>query len=189
VLHELAADRQVVVFTHDDRLPDAVLRLGYAATVLRVERSPGSVVKIDTVEDAADRALRDATTLARDKDLDPRLAFRSVVGSCRAAVEARAVQRYRRDQQRKGVPVEAVDGVLGGLKGSIWDRVSLALEGDAVPDMKQRMDRRNLGREASLIGRLNSGGHEPRGGGREKAEDPLALIADTRDAIEKLFPR
>jgi predicted ATPase len=38
VLESAAADRQVVVFTHDDRLPEAVRRMGIDATVLEVTR-------------------------------------------------------------------------------------------------------------------------------------------------------
>ena len=38
VLEEAAATRQVVVFTYDDRLPEAVRRLGIDATILEVSR-------------------------------------------------------------------------------------------------------------------------------------------------------
>lgn len=38
VLADAAATRQVVVFTHDDRLPEAVRRLKLPATVLQVTR-------------------------------------------------------------------------------------------------------------------------------------------------------
>ncbi|WP_285507577.1 AAA family ATPase [Actinokineospora sp. NBRC 105648] len=46
VLDRLAAKRQVIVLTHDDRLPNAVRTLGINANVLRVEREPGSVVTV-----------------------------------------------------------------------------------------------------------------------------------------------
>lgn len=46
VLDEFARSRQVLVFTHDDRLPEAVRRLGIQARVLEVTRRPGSVVEI-----------------------------------------------------------------------------------------------------------------------------------------------
>lgn len=38
VLADTARTRQVIVFTHDDRLPEAVRRLGIPATVLSVTR-------------------------------------------------------------------------------------------------------------------------------------------------------
>ena len=46
VLETAARDRQVVVFTHDDRLPEAVRRLGIAATVIEVTRREGSAVEV-----------------------------------------------------------------------------------------------------------------------------------------------
>ncbi len=47
VLDELAATRQVVVFTHDNRLPAAVCRLDIDATSWEVHRRDGSVVTVD----------------------------------------------------------------------------------------------------------------------------------------------
>ncbi|MDQ4145717.1 MAG: AAA family ATPase, partial [Actinomycetota bacterium] len=46
VLEEAAIDRQVVVFTHDDRLAESVRRLGVPARVLEVTRAPGSAVEV-----------------------------------------------------------------------------------------------------------------------------------------------
>ncbi len=44
-LADAAESRQVVVFTHDGRLPDAIRRMGIEATVIEVTRKPGSVVE------------------------------------------------------------------------------------------------------------------------------------------------
>ena len=44
-LSTLTRDRQVVVFTHDDRLPASVRRMQLEATVIAVTRKPGSVVE------------------------------------------------------------------------------------------------------------------------------------------------
>lgn len=49
VLAETAVTRQVVVFTHDDRLPEAVRRLGLPATVLAVCREEKSRVAVRPV--------------------------------------------------------------------------------------------------------------------------------------------
>src|SRR6185436_12973213 len=46
VLQDTAGKRQVVVFTHDDRLPEATRRLGINATILEVTRREGSVVEV-----------------------------------------------------------------------------------------------------------------------------------------------
>ncbi|MFC7247611.1 AAA family ATPase [Catellatospora aurea] len=53
VLAELAGERQVVVFTHDSRLPDAVHRLEIDLQVLEVVRAEQSVVTVRVVLDPA----------------------------------------------------------------------------------------------------------------------------------------
>jgi energy-coupling factor transporter ATP-binding protein EcfA2 len=45
-LGETAQSRQVIVFTHDERLPEAVRRLGIKSTILSVTRRPRSVVEV-----------------------------------------------------------------------------------------------------------------------------------------------
>jgi hypothetical protein len=46
VLGAAARTRQVIVFTHDDRLPEAVRRLGTPPTVLSVTRRAQSIVNV-----------------------------------------------------------------------------------------------------------------------------------------------
>ena len=48
VLHRAARTRQLVVFTHDDRLPEAIRRLRLDATILRVDRRARSAVAVET---------------------------------------------------------------------------------------------------------------------------------------------
>jgi hypothetical protein len=60
LLSDIAVTRQVIVFTHDERLPDAVHRLGLQATVLKVERSEQSAVSVKRTSDAVSRALEEA---------------------------------------------------------------------------------------------------------------------------------
>ena len=45
---ETARTRQVIVFTHDERLPEAVRRLRIKSTILSVTRRPKSVVEVET---------------------------------------------------------------------------------------------------------------------------------------------
>lgn len=187
VLEGLAQQRQVVVFTHDDRLPDAVLRLGYDATIIRVERGHGSVVKAEASLGPADRAMRDATTLARDDDLDRDLAARAVAGCCRVAVEARALRKFRRDATERGVSVRQIDEQVEDAGSSLWNRVSLALEGQVVNNMRDRLSSKGgRGRQrADLIGRLNSGGHDK---SLRAMADPVRMLEDTRSLLAELLP-
>jgi hypothetical protein len=46
VLARAAATRQIVVFTHDDRLPDAIARLDIDATLVPIDRRPRSSVAV-----------------------------------------------------------------------------------------------------------------------------------------------
>jgi ABC-type lipoprotein export system ATPase subunit len=78
VLHQTSRDRQVIVFTHDDRLPEALRRLALPATVLEVCRGAGSVVSVRPVRDPASRALDDARALVLSTNLPPE-AVRRVV--------------------------------------------------------------------------------------------------------------
>ena len=52
VLHKAARTRQIVVFTHDDRLPEAIRRLRLDATLLHVDRRARSTVAVQTSRSA-----------------------------------------------------------------------------------------------------------------------------------------
>src|SRR5690606_2206423 len=65
VLADAAKARQVLVFTHDDRLPEAVRRLGLPATVLGVTRRVRSVVEVHESADPVLGYLDDARAVAK----------------------------------------------------------------------------------------------------------------------------
>jgi DNA repair exonuclease SbcCD ATPase subunit len=52
VLEAAGRDRQVLVFTHDERLPEAIRRLAIDATVIEVTRREGSIVETRRVQHA-----------------------------------------------------------------------------------------------------------------------------------------
>ena len=60
VLAAAATDRQVIVFTHDERLPEVARRLGLNATVFEVTRRSESVVEVRAVLDPVERYIDDA---------------------------------------------------------------------------------------------------------------------------------
>ena len=64
---KVAADRRVVVFTHDNRLTAAVRDLNVPATVLEGTRRPGSVRPCPPVPGPAGQALSDASALSADQ--------------------------------------------------------------------------------------------------------------------------
>ena len=102
VLGEVAIDRQVVVFTHDDRLPDAVRRLEVPATIVEVLRREGSLVELRKVQNPMRQYLDDAFSLVSTKDL-PKIARERVVPSlCRHSLEAACLDVVRRRRLIRG---------------------------------------------------------------------------------------
>lgn len=98
VLARIATDRQVVVFTHDPRLSDAVRRLEIDAVTLQVVRAEQSVVSVKPVLDPALRYLDDAWALARSTEVGVDVRTPVVAELCRSALEyacQRVVWRVR----------------------------------------------------------------------------------------------
>jgi len=111
VLDAAGKERQVVVFTHDDRLPEAVRRLGIAATVVEVARREGSIVETRAALDPVSRYLEDARAVVKDR-LPSDVARRVVPGLCRSALEAACMEAVRRRRIGRGEPHAAVEKTL-----------------------------------------------------------------------------
>jgi len=109
VLTGLAATHQVVVFSHDDRLPESLRRLQLAATVLEVIRSTRSRVTVRRLSDPVAAHLDDARSLERSADLPADLRGAAVAACCRSAVEAACLEVVRRTRIGCGVPHGDVD--------------------------------------------------------------------------------
>ena len=126
VLEEVAATRQVVVFTHDDRLAEAIRRLQIEATVLEVARGSRSRVEVRVAMTPARRYLDDARALALTPELPALIATRTVAGFCRLALEAAATDQARRSMHAAGVPHAEVDDRLTRA-ANLLPRLALAL--------------------------------------------------------------
>ena len=111
-LASVAGTRQVVVFTHDDRLPEAVRRMNIDARVIEVTRREHSEVDLRPSGDPVSRNLDDARALARTAELPQLVAQQVVPNFCRLAIEAAAVEVVRRRRIGKGVPHAAVEDTL-----------------------------------------------------------------------------
>jgi energy-coupling factor transporter ATP-binding protein EcfA2 len=118
VLESASAERQVIVFTHDDRLPEAVRRLDIAAEVLEVTRRDASVVDLRRALDPVGRYLEDALAVAGTADIPSSAAARVVPGLCRLGLEAACMEVVRRRRLGRGEPHGEVERALttaGGL--------------------------------------------------------------------------
>jgi len=130
VLDDVSRTRQVLVFTHDDRLPEAVRRLGITARILEVTRRPGSVVEVRPALTPVERLLKDANDLCAEEALPEDVAARVVPGLCRLAVEAAFTEAIRRRQLRAGKRHAQVEAEIEAAN-TFTKRAALAMFDDA----------------------------------------------------------
>jgi len=179
VLEEVGRKRQLVVFTHDTRLSEAVRRLGIDARILEVTRQPGSVVTVVEALDPVDRYISDAWVIARDEELPAEVAARLVPGFCREAIEAACTEVVRRRRLGRGERHAAVEELLLGL--TTKQRAALALFDDPgrARDVYTGLNR--FGRWAGDVFRaVNEGAHQGYAG------DLSNLIRDTDGLAKKI---
>jgi len=130
VLHSLAKTRQVVVFTHDDRLPTAVRRLQIPATILSVTRRPKSRVELKTSLDPVQAAVEDARAVELSGGLPEEVARRVVPNLCRQAIEAACLESGRRRLLQIGMGVDEYEEMWTDAP-RLLPRIAIALYGDA----------------------------------------------------------
>jgi hypothetical protein len=130
VLQSASADRQVVVFTHDDRLPEAVRRLDIAAEILEVTRRDASVVDLRRSLDPVGRYLEDALAVAGTAGLPSSTAAQVVPGLCRLALEAVSMEITRKRRLLRGEPHAEVEKILS--EASLDRLLALVLFDDAA---------------------------------------------------------
>ena len=109
VLAGTAEERQVIVFTHDERLPEAVRRLGIDARIMDVKRRAKSKVEIVAGRPPSDRYVGEALALAKTDDLPAEVRARVLPVLCRSAVEAACASCIRRRLIDSGVPHAEVE--------------------------------------------------------------------------------
>ncbi len=178
VLAKVATVRQVIVFTHDERLPEAVRRLQIDATVLEVQRRAQSAVTVRVAEDPIKRYLADAWALAKTKEVPPDIARDLVATCCRSALEAASQLKVRRTLSAKGFGRAQIDAQLAEARLT-HDMVSLAMFGEVRKhaDLYKRLNREGAW-AAETLRSCKAGAH-----GAGVGELPV-LVADTRRLVE-----
>ncbi|BBZ26725.1 hypothetical protein MMAD_10200 [Mycolicibacterium madagascariense] len=181
VLVGLAADRQVVVFTHDDRLPAAVRRSSAPARIIDVTRSINSVVSVHDSLNPATRALDDAYRIARDDAVPDEVKRRAVGVLCREAFEATLWDVYASRGFGRGVATADVEDAWEAAT-TIRTRIALALGADAndVGAVDTWLDRRTAHRIALAV--VNKGVHQG-------VHDFVEAIRNVRAAVGDLGRR
>jgi recombinational DNA repair ATPase RecF len=131
VLQKAAATRQVIVFTHDDRLAETVRRLAIPATVIEVMRRENSEVEVRKAVDPVQRYIDEAIGISKTVGLPDQAARRVIPGLCRLAVEAACMEAVRRRRLAKGENYAAVEELLAEASHRLTTLAALALFDDA----------------------------------------------------------
>ena len=129
VFSEIAKERQLIVFTHDDRLPESLRRLQISHTCRQVTRHLGSVVEVRETLDPMRQYFWDARAVARDDGLLAQVAWNVIPGICREGLEAACVDVVRRRRLGRGESHAAVERLLEGAR-TLIQKAALALFDD-----------------------------------------------------------
>ena len=159
-LEGVARNRQVVVFTHDDRLPAAIRRLEIDVNLLEIQRRAGSAVEVRQVRGPVERYLDDARALVRTSGLPRPVMERVVPGLCRQSLEAACLEVVRRRRLIKGQGHAEVEDVLA-QHPRLMSRLALAIfdSPDKASDVLGRLNQR-VGPWAPKVVRVcNRGAH------------------------------
>ena len=113
VLARLAENRQVIVFTHDDRLPSAIRMSRSPARIVELVRGANSVVTVTESTRPADRLLDDAFAIAVDEAVPDDIKKKAVPVLCREALEATAWDVFSSRQLTAGQLPRRTRGHLG----------------------------------------------------------------------------
>ncbi len=178
VLADAAKTRQVVVFTHDDRLPEAIRRLRINAQVLQVNRRSESRVAVAESLTPVRRYLDEAKLMAKSEKVPAVVRQRVVPSLCREAVEAACAEVVRARGVAAGRRADEVDAELRATP-SLRGQLALALLGEAGTQAELNANLGSLvGPDApSLVGALNAGAHG------DYAGSPLHLFERTRELV------
>lgn len=160
VLHRAARTRQIIVFTHDDRLPEAIRRLRLDATLLHVDRRARSDVDVQVSRSPVQRYLDGARGYAKPDRLPPEVQARVVPMFCRSAVEAAAANIVRRRAAENGTSLDEADEQLAEAR-TLRETLALVLFGEAgrQGEVANEIRTRYGATAAGLIAELNRGSH------------------------------
>ncbi|MEU5520766.1 AAA family ATPase [Streptomyces sp. NPDC047860] len=185
VLDELGRDRQVVVFTHDTRLPHAFRSQGLPVTVLKVERGEQSKVHVTCGTDPVKEAIDNAMALAKTENCSE-TALRHILPSlCREALATALVEAAWLRRNRTGLPAEDLQAAIDTTE-RLFPLASFALfeDGSVHPDEEVKESLRSLyGRDSTvLIHQCQQGAH-PDG---FLPQDPVAFVRKVEDLADRI---
>jgi hypothetical protein len=179
VLVDVARDRQVVVFSHDDRLAEMVRRMAIpGARILEITRGPGSIVRVGTCLDPARRYVADAYALAADSGVPAGVQARVLPGICRLAVEAAARDVFYARRFATGASHLAAEKVWQDAVRT-RQRVALALHDDAEQEIARWSEHGRWRRTVLEI--CGRGAHDG------LRSDPRGAVDDLRKTVNDIL--
>ncbi|MFE5188441.1 AAA family ATPase [Streptomyces sp. NPDC056628] len=185
VLDELGRDRQVVVFTHDTRLPHAFRSQGLPVTVLKVERGEQSKVHVTSDTDPVKEAVDNAMALAHTENCSE-TALRHVLPSlCREALATAIVEAAWLRRNRTGLRAEDLQSAIDTTE-RLLPLASFALFDDGLvhPDEEVKDTLRSLyGRESTVLMYQCQQGAHPDG---FLPQDPVAFVRKVEDLANRI---
>ncbi|WP_405069782.1 AAA family ATPase [Kribbella sp. NBC_01510] len=178
VLIEYARNRQVVVFSHDDRLAESVRRTAPLARIVQVERSAGSKVEVTECQSPARRYVDDLRDLLRDENVPATVLDQAIPAYARLAVEAAAHEIYFRHRLTGGASRGEVEETwTKALKTT--QRIALALYGAAGRDLSKWSAPASY--RKATVNLCSRGVHG------QLAADPAGALADVRRTVDDLL--
>lgn len=179
-LEETAKTRQVIVFTHDERLPLAIRRLGVKANIVSVTRRPKSVVEIRPSLNPVKANIEDALALVNTTDLPTPVVRRIVPGYCRAALEASLMESIRKNMFSAGRTQDQIDEALAkGAKLTPLAAIALFDDVERGGEVMARINKFG-GWAGDAFKQCNEGAH------KEYAGDLMQLIRDTEKLTDRI---
>ncbi|MEU1667102.1 ATP-binding protein [Streptomyces sparsogenes] len=160
LLDAIAKTHQVVVFSHDTRLPDAVRFHRIKATILEVGRFRHSKVTVRRVDDPVKRELAAARAVAKDPKVTAAVLGEVLPGQCRLALEAALQESARRTLLATGMDHTAIEDHVGKAH-ELTDLAALALFGErrGKPAVYQELGRRLNADASAVVEQCNKGAH------------------------------
>ncbi len=179
VLGEAATTHQVVVFTHDDRLPESVRRLEIKATFVDITRKDRSQVEIRRVKGPVAILLDDAAAIAKTEAMPDEIKLRLVPNFCRSALEAACHEVVRARRLQRGHLHADVEELLVRA-GRLRNLMALALFDDEARagEVEKRLASERKTSHKQAFRCCLEGAHGSFTG------EPLELVADTQALVD-----
>ena len=112
VLYELSHTRQVIVFTHDDRLAESTRRLGIPADLFECQRKPKSRVLVRQISTPIKQTLKDAKRLITSGGIPGDIRAKGVLILCRHAIEIAARMKIKQRRILRGQRHDDVNSLI-----------------------------------------------------------------------------